>query len=370
MRSICILTFWNVPNYGAFLQAYSLQRVLQNQFNNYDVKQISYLNKKHFRAYYSVINTNFPYWVINPYFYKSILYKLFHYSELKSTKKFVQYYNAIPHTDPMTSKILRKREYDIVILGSDIIWDYSIPFFGKDDLLFGNHICAKRKIAYAPSFGMADIDKGVPAYVIDGLNNLNNISVRDEKSKEIIKRLTGKEVPIVLDPTLLWNFDLDNNVNKPNVEYSYIVVYGSFFAENLIKEACSYCQANNLKLICLSSLDDTFDWCDVVINQDQLTPFQWLGYFKYAEAVMTCTYHGLLFGLIFKKKIIFHMTEFIMNKAARIISALNLEDVIIDKKGFREKINWDWDYSIIEHRINKLKEQSMNYLCEAINNEY
>ena len=54
MKRLGILTFWNVPNYGAFMQAYALQKVLENRYTDYDVKQIPYINQRHYDEYYSI----------------------------------------------------------------------------------------------------------------------------------------------------------------------------------------------------------------------------------------------------------------------------------------------------------------------------
>lgn len=72
MKKIGIYTFWNVPNYGCFLQAYALQKQIQLLNNNIEVKQIGYLNKKHYDNYYSIIDFSVKYWFINPYFYKKL----------------------------------------------------------------------------------------------------------------------------------------------------------------------------------------------------------------------------------------------------------------------------------------------------------
>ena len=100
----------------------------------------------------------------------------------------------------------------------------------------------------------------------------------------------------------------------------------------------------------------------MVISQDSLNPFEWAGYFKNASIIMTCTYHGLMFGLIFKKKIIFHPTEFIMNKASSLINDLGLMDVLVNYTSFDSKINWNWDYAYLSKLLEKNKDISFRYL--------
>ena len=74
MHQSSILTFWNVPNYGAFLQAYALQKYIESIDKEYKVRQIAYLNETHYGAYYSIVDKSFKYWIVNPKFYKELFY--------------------------------------------------------------------------------------------------------------------------------------------------------------------------------------------------------------------------------------------------------------------------------------------------------
>ena len=68
------------------------------------------------------------------------------------------------------------------------IWDYSFAFFDNDPYLFGNGLKAKKKVAYACSFGTVSNHDKHPEYVIDGIKGLDYISVRDENSADIVER--------------------------------------------------------------------------------------------------------------------------------------------------------------------------------------
>lgn len=364
MRKIGIFTFWDVPNYGTFMQAYALQQIIAKNYPEDKVVQISYLDWHHYNAYYSIVNTNHFLFLINPRFYCDLYHRCQRRANIESLKAFLSYYDSIPHTVNFKREKLQKASFDIVVLGSDIIWDYRQKIFGNDRFLFGNDFHAGRVIAYAPSFGTVKSSDEPPSYVVKGLNGLAAISVRDENSAKLVRQYTGKEVPIVLDPTLLMDAD-DENFVKPNIK-NYIIVYGSSFSSELIHGARKYANQHHLKLVCLDSLDDTFDWCDLNISQEKLSPFAWCGYFKYAEAVFTCTYHGLMFGLIFKKRLIFHPTPFILDKASSLINYLGLREVLVEEKSFEGKMDWPWDYKEIDRRLLLMKEKSLMYLKESL----
>ena len=79
MKTIGILTFWNVPNYGTFLQVYALQKIIASLSADYDVKLIAYLEPKHYRMYYAINNTAFRFFLgggMNPRTYLNILKRL------------------------------------------------------------------------------------------------------------------------------------------------------------------------------------------------------------------------------------------------------------------------------------------------------
>lgn len=365
MKRIGIYTFWNVPNYGAFMQAYALQRVLESLAPKDEIKQIGYLCKKHYNSYYAFINCQHKWSWVNPYFYRDILERLHHRQQTYNLRNFLQYYESIPHISVSRVKELDNIPFDVVILGSDIIWDYSQKQFGDDPHLFGGNFNARKIISYAPSFGTVTVDMSVPDYVRQGLNRLEAISVRDENSAHIIEKITGNKAIIVLDPTLLWNFKKDKNVVCPDIP-KYILVYGIEFSEKMICQAKKYAAEHHLKLIWLKSGSENFNWCDEVIEQQELTPFEWAGYFSKAEAVMTSRYHGLLFGLIFERPIIFYPIPFIMAKASSLIDSLDLGKVLVVGKSFDAQIEWLWNYPEINKRIGILRQHSIEFLKNAI----
>ncbi|MBR4325191.1 MAG: polysaccharide pyruvyl transferase family protein [Bacteroidales bacterium] len=362
MKKIGILTFWNVPNYGTFLQAYALQKVISSLNKDNDVKQIAYLNARHYNAYYSLNNRKYRLGLLDPRAYLNTAKRLFS-GDVQRLKPFLNYYkDFIPCTQPMTEDDLAKEPFDTVVLGSDIVWDYSISFFGDDKYLYGNSLNCNNIIAYAASFGTVKDTMPCPSYVKEGLQKMTAISVRDENSRHLVNKFANREATIVCDPTILWNFNTDTNIPNTDKEDKYIIVYGSNFKKELISGCIDYARKNNLKIYCLDSLNDTFDWCDKNIKQDKLNPFQWLAYFKNAEKIFTCTYHGLMFGLIFNKRTVFSPTQFILDKASSLISFLGLEDVLINYNTFAEKADWKWDYTEINSKLDELRQKSSVFL--------
>lgn len=362
---IGILTFWNVPNYGTFAQAYALEQALTAAFPKRDIRQIAYLNRKHYESYYK---KKLPKNFLKKGFYKEIKMLIDPRSAYNLRKRiFPQYYETIKHTENMDNQQLLDAKFNTVILGSDIIWDYSFECFDNDPLLFGVGLNTPDIIAYACSFGTIKIDAKLPEYVKQGILAMKKISVRDDNSADIVETITGVRPPVVLDPTWLWDFNMDSNVKKPIYE-NYIIVYGQDFTKSYIEQLILYARQNKLKLICLDCNDDNYEWCDVVIKQAELSPFEWIGLFKYAQKIATSTYHGLTFGLIFKKPIAFCATDFILSKASSLLREIGLYDLLSPKgQSVNRMFNYEWDYERIFSTIDKNRKQSLDFLKQILN---
>lgn len=359
---IGIQTFWNVPNYGTFAQAYALQKIIQELNKTSDVRQINHLDQKHFDFYYNKRRylKTFP-------FYKKSFWKSFFVKEQNIGEKetnFLKSYDMIHHTEEINLKKLDSYQFNKIFLGSDIVWDYSIDVFNKDPLLFGLGYNAEID-SYAASFGTVPINAKIPSYVIDAIKNMKHISVRDEKSAEIVKSIIGYKPQVVLDPTWLWNFNNDDNIIEP-LEKNYILVYGQDFTAEFIENLKKYAKKNSKKILALDCNDDHYEWCDKMISQAELSPFKWIGYFKYASCVATSTFHGITFSLIFNKRFAFCKTDFIMAKVDKFLKELNLFELYnYDMNDVFTMLNHDFDYQSINKIIDKKREESLAFLRKA-----
>lgn len=359
---IGIYTFWNVPNYGTFAQAYALQKAVQKAFPDRDVKQIAYLDSAHYDSYYS----RWPKChVWNKKFFKELTVRNSKQAKEKCAL-FLENYKLIPHTEEFSKENLEKARFNTVILGSDIIWDYSFECFNHDEFLFGLNFTADNIVSYAASFGTIRKTDSHPDYVISGIRKMKHITVREQNSADIVKDITGRTVPIVLDPTWLWDFNADPMIEKSPYD-NYVVVYGQDFTNKFIEEVTSFCKKNKYKIICLDCNNDNYTWCDVLIKQNELSPFQWLGIFKGAEAVATSTFHGVTFALIFQKKLAFCKSDFILAKAGDFLKKVGLYELYTkENASATEMLERVWDYEQINCAVNKMREKSATELYKII----
>lgn len=341
MKKLGILTFWGVPNAGAFGQAYALQKTLAGLLPGWQVYQIKHLCEAH-RQFYLMDDPNAESW------------------QKELNAMYAREFDKIPHLG------LNEAGLDVIVLGSDIIWDFAVKEFGEDKFMFGNDLDADKVIAYAPSFGTCKGEwRRIPEYVTRGLTRLDAISVRDENSAVLAEYITGQRPVIVLDPVWLWDWEKDESVRVPKLE-NYILVYGDNFSESYISNLVTYAQDNKLQLVSYPNNNLIFPWCDINLNPSEVTPMELFGYFKGAKLIATGSFHGLAFGLVFEKKIAYARSSFIDAKVKKLLVELGIDEYFNNDGDIVGMYGREWDYAYINKVIESRKNRSMEYLLNSI----
>lgn len=364
MKKIGILTFWGVPNYGAFAQAYALNKLLKNNYNEYEVKHLAYLHQRHQDLYYKKNRprVSSAKCLVSPYFYKECL-KYFVNSQ-RSYPGFEQDWNSIDHIVLSDEKSLEDSYFDIIVTGSDAIWEYSIPEFGDDIHLIGNKLNCSKLVSYAASFGDMNPDDTFEPFIKNGLDSYDDISVRDENSKTIVMSLLGKDcAKLVLDPTLVYDFKSDKDIPKSKYE-NYILVYGNDFPKELIDNVVGYAKDKGLTVIGAGIAPD---WCDIRLTD--IGPKAWIGMFRDAEFVVTCTFHGLMFSINFEKKIVFNQVAYVENRSTTLLQELGLYDLYKNGTNLDSALNFNWDYEEINRRLFEMRIESLTFIRGIGGNE-
>ena len=120
--------------------------------------------------------------------------------------------------------------YDLILSGSDQIWNPKIFPDGRFDPVFFGTFSQKRRIAYAPSFGVPTIPEGMQAELKGYLDGFSHLSARETQGSAIIRDIAGKDAPVVLDPTLLltadqWDSMADHPANYPQGRLYSLLLY-------------------------------------------------------------------------------------------------------------------------------------------------
>lgn len=282
---IGILTFHRANNFGAVLQCYALQSYLQKQ--GIDVEVIDY-RQKYIESIYNTINSVAI--LSNLAHPKGLLKYLLGCSKRKKRNhKFklftAKYLKESKKVD--TNQILG---YDIIIHGSDQIWNPKLTGGVYDDIYMGNYVVSSgcRKIGYALSFENKSIDVDELDFVHRSLGNFTALAVREDELKKILSPLTNTPIYTVVDPTLLLSgADYEKLIKTPVISKPYVLVYAVGPSEVALKVADVVAKKRKLDIIDISHVN--------------ISPNEFLGYIKNASFVVAVSFHGTVFSILFHK---------------------------------------------------------------------
>ncbi len=332
---IGIVTVYNAVNYGSYLQAFALQEILKSLVPTANVKMIktsSFIYEKwRFTSLFSYNPKKIPF-----------KYRLLR-NYLKSWKKF--------------SIDKKPKKYDLLIIGSDEMWQLKNMTLTPLPQFFGVGLDAKRKITYGVSCNNTtpkDVEQFT--FIKDNINKLDAISVRDEATYATYSNYINKNISMVIDPTFL--VDMNKYAILPN-EKDYLLIYTYKFRQEMIKLVKEYAKLHNLKIYCVGQ---NFEWCDKRIPA---SPFEFLGYIKNARIVFTDTFHGTVLSIALKKP--FYVFASHKVKVKKIIEQLDLDERNISGIDNCYDICKDRiDYNVVFKKLQILRNQSIEYLKENI----
>lgn len=192
---------------------------------------------------------------------------------------------------------------DYVVLGSDQIWNPDF-YFVRDslDFYFGAFVPPEKRIAYAASIGVDRIPKDLTDTYVGYLKSLKAISMREDRGASIVYDLTGKSVPVVLDPTMLLTEQAWTALEKkPNykVKKKFLLTY---FLGKLSAERQAFIQniadKYDLQWIALDS-----EWVDEPQNlaHYMTTPDEFIWLVHHCQLMLTDSFHGSVFSMLFDK---------------------------------------------------------------------
>lgn len=346
----------NLPvddNYGGNLQRYALFKVLQNM--GHDVTHILVMRK------WTVVSPKILLSVV-----KRLVLKLFFhkdvvlFAERKAQKencanfnRIAPFYNRyIKHTEPIYNYESLKKIglYDAYVVGSDQVWRKKIvePFPLK--MFFGDfiHHSAKR-IAYAVSLGNdePELEKKEADFLEKFYNKFYKVSVREKSALNLLNQYgwNNPKADWLLDPTLLLKKE------------DYI---------ELINASQTSLPTEKLFCYILDLTKEKQNVIETVSKEKGLRPFitglheisieQWLRNIAEAEFIVTDSYHGFVFSIIFNKPVRLLFNKYRGN--ARFESILKMLDMF----DFQQNFNW----AKINQIICVEREKSLNWLKNAL----
>lgn len=372
---IGILTFQASHNCGSMLQAFALQYIISKKFHQ-DCEIINYSNYAS-RNMYGLFDHR-----INRSSLKKNINTIIHLKTFKESYKEYEEFSkrhlvlspGYYRNSAELSKIAS--DYDMIISGGDQIWNVCCPDAGKEFYLNFTHNV--RKIAYSPSLGGTNILKNADDLNVyrQLLSEYEHLSVREQHGKKWLEELTGREVKIVADPTLLlspeeWCKALPVPEIPGNFIFNYAFYYDRPETNHIIQKISEKTKMPvytiDLKSHAIQHLSKYG-----IKRYTYTGPLAFLGLMKNASLVLTQSFHGTLFSSLFNR--IFWSYNWIGmhnpedDRATYILEQLGLLDryQMIDDLKANNNILKSIDYSPVNKRIENMRMYAMKYLSECL----
>jgi len=362
MLKVKMLTFHNAENYGATLQAYALKETLKKlgtnpSFVNYENKAIL--------ADYKLIRTNSL-----KSFFSSLWFLPRNLKRKRSFKSFSDVYldtNTKAYTD--ISQIEQDiEEGDVFVAGSDQIWNSELTD-GLSDIYTLNFKTDKniKRVIYGASLGNEELLQRNALDFKTKTEMLDYISVREQSIIKPLEDICGNKVEQVIDPTMLlgksdWDRLVANNSTVNLNNKKYILVYTLFESEQVTKIANYISKLTGLKVIHFRKYN-AYD--NEYMNLYSKGPIDFVNAFKNAEYVITNSFHGTVFSVIYEKCFYSVLPKERAGRIKDLLNKLNLDSRIIEKV---EDINLEdkIDYTFAKEKIEEMRAQSIEYLKKGV----
>lgn len=351
---IGILTFHRAINAGAVLQAYALQETLSRL--GHDVSIIDYRPPYIDKAYKPIRSIDLRHPVGLLYEISSSILRF------KRLKKYRNFRNIYLRTKPLSTL----SECDCVFLGSDQIWNSSITGGRLDPAFFNQSPLGKAKkgIAYAAS--TMSIER-LTANDLDDfsvwLPRLSAIGAREKKLGEFLSDRYSLPVTEVIDPTLLAPKDIfDPFISKPSCDSDYLLFYEVWHNDEVENKAREVARDKGLKFIGISGSDIRMHRTGI---RQIVSPSEFVSYIANASHVVTSSFHGTAFSLIFEKQ--FNVVCEEPHQAVRMKE-------LLDSIGLNEKLtfrmsgidNKPIQYDMEREKIAAYRIESMKFIKDSL----
>jgi hypothetical protein len=403
-----LLTFHWAPHVGAYLQAYALYNILKS-FNLY-IEIINFLPKLYTIAkptanlrdlllkYHYIVSEDRSLLNTMRGIVGETLLRLLYLGSERRKKVIYETYTTLMKLGRRILSLDELRDfvnaYDIIVVGSDQVWNPQYLRYSDYAYLIPFHLKNIRKIAYAASFGIDYLDS-IPSHLLNTykawLRDFDAISVREQSDVVFLSKLAGKEITHTLDPTLLFNNDwwgmhalppsgrlLDDNADYVfvyNLTYDMMKLLEPFLDKLRKKELTILAYYMPRPFPLKQGIEDIKHLVKVrnklgVMFVEYVGPFEFLWLIKNAKYVITNSYHGTIFSILFEKNFIIIPPQ---GKSKRILDLLNLLglekraiSVYCDVGKLLQIIMEEIDYDLVIKRLEFYRSRSLNFLSSAL----
>lgn len=372
-EKIGILTFHKSINYGSVLQSWALSRVISKRFvveiidyepQNYE---FLYANYRQWNSWNNIKYNLKRMPLSSALNNQQQLFKKFRDKQLPLSRKKYNYNNGCDI----------KEEYKGIVVGSDQVWN--IRAKDCDPIFFLPFNYSGNKVSYACSINDTDYtEKNLPSNLASEICDFDFISIREESGENKLEQFIAKQKKVytLLDPTLLCNSsEYDSLLNDRIVDGKYIFLYNvwtsevgiqaaKFLSEKLNMPVYTIMTASNVKEINLLKKSG------ILVDTVRTSPSDFLNFFKYASYIVTESFHGTAFSLIFEKPFVCVSNRTNDERLNNILTLVGLKDRYM-KLGELQTydLKQEIDYEIVTEKKEKRAGECIELLYKAIGGE-
>lgn len=292
-----IVSLYGYFNYGNRLQSYAVQQILRGLGFETEVIYIQSYKQKIREILTDIYFSRCAQLVLRSS--KKLKNK---YRRQKNIEKFnKQYINAKGYTS-----LNRINDADYFVLGSDQVWNPKRYDDVKKQLFFLTFTEEKKKVCFAPSFGVSEIPDEWALYFKKELETFPMLSVREKAGRDIIKKLTGREAEVLIDPTLLINAEewlkIINKPSNVDLNKNYVLNYFIGGQTEKAKEKSEFFSSE-----CQLEIYNMFDTQSSGLFSSGPSEFLYL--IKNARIIQTDSFHACVFSFLFGKPFLLYARE-------------------------------------------------------------
>lgn len=359
--NVGIVTFHRAENFGAVLQCYALQEFLKSQGHHVEIIDYRPLSIEKGYKYFNIEYTGFIKLI------KDLILNLLTLG-MKIKKKakyqgfrtgFFNLSKSVYDSEQIEDK------YDAIICGSDQIWNLRLTG-GIDRVYFLDFPTNAKKIAFSCSSESKDYIKynEVKEELKFMLSAFTKISVRENTLASYLHEYLQIDAKVTCDPTFLQGREFYTALlSQPLMKAdSYVLVYNLVETEKSTLFAKEYAQKNGLKILVVHAGFRSKYHGDIDVYD--AGPLELLNYINNANLVVTTSFHGLALSLILNKQVCV-IDDGPNARQKNLLKQLGLDSIIVSDNYHVSFI----DYQKINEKIQHYKEDSLNYLQKALNNE-
>jgi len=353
MKKIGIITFHRANNYGAVLQCYALQEILI--ILGYDVKVVDY-RQPYIELLYNPIRYDIICrHILNIRVVARYVIKDFWRLLIKRIKYDIYRNKYLKTTGVINRKEQIPQDIDVYVIGSDQLWNPEVLGDKFEDVYMGAfpHSPQSVIVGYAISSNVIALQNIRNDVILKAAANFDILSFRENKLGDYIADITGRDVRIDIDPTLL----LDRSkwelcVKKRPINRKYLLTYflhGNVKKSELRKIINTFSQKMGYKVV---------DVLDVAFS-----PIEFLTLVYYADYVVTSSFHAVVFSLIFNKEFFAINSHNGREERYRnLMEKVGVFDRCIDAENINNIVLSKIDYSVVNEKLLSLRNDSIQFL--------